>query len=184
MSESRHLSCACGEMKWHVAPNADGTHLICHCKDCASFARHLQQEEYLENGGTELFQCLPDDIVFDAGKENLKMLRLSPTGLFRWYAGCCNTPIANTLPRNLPFAGVILPKGRSDFGRLKCVFKGDQAPVPVKERGVSPTVFKIFKRMVLALIIGRRSSPFWADAKTACVEAQILSKEERKAAQR
>lgn len=182
MQHPRHLSCSCGAMTWHIPAKAEGTRLICHCTDCAAYARHLGREDYLDNGGTELFQCLPDDIVFDTGKEHLEMLRLSQSGLYRWYAGCCNTPIANTLPRNLPFAGAILPKGRTDFGRLKCVFKGDQAPAPVRERGVAPAVFKIFKRMVLALASGRRASPFWTDAKTPAAQPQILTQDQLKAA--
>lgn len=157
---------------------------MCHCRDCASFARHLGREDYLENGGTELFQCLPDDIVFDSGKDHLKVLRLSPSGLMRWYAGCCNTPIANTLPRNLPFAGVILPKGRTDFGRLKCVHKGEQAPMPTTDRGVGPAVFKLFRRMVVALVSGRTSSPFLDQDKSPVVTPQILTKEDRRAAQK
>ena len=184
MHDPRHLSCSCGQTQWRIAPKADGTRSICHCRDCASFARHLERHDYLDNGGTELFQCLPADVTFDSGQEHLKLLRLSPTGLFRWYAGCCNTPIANTLPKNLPFAGMILPKGRKDFGRVKYVINGEQAPMPVKDRGVPGAVFSIFKRMALGMITGRRGSPFWQDAKTPAAEAYVLTKAERKAMQK
>src|SRR6185436_6305502 len=42
------------------------------------------------------------------GIENLRCLRLSDKGMLRWYAGCCNTPVANSMPSaKTPFAGVI-----------------------------------------------------------------------------
>ena len=34
-------------------------------------------------------------------------LRLTPKGLFRWYANCCNTPLGNTLTPKIPFVGII-----------------------------------------------------------------------------
>lgn len=182
MDDPRHLSCVCGKMKWHITAKADGTHLICHCKDCAAFSKHLKRSEFLENGGTEAFQCLPRDIHFDAGQDNLRLLRLSDKGLHRYFAGCCNTPIANTPPNALPFVSAILPKGRKDFGRIKCVFKGEQAPKPVKSKGVGPIIFNIFRRMITALITGQRASPFLGDDKKPIVPPYVLNAEELKAA--
>ncbi len=35
-------------------------------------------------------------------------MRLTSRGLLRWYAGCCRTPLGNTLPMpSVPFVGVI-----------------------------------------------------------------------------
>ena len=102
-------------MGWSVETGAGGTHVICYCADCQTFARHLGQSETAldADGGTEIFQTLPDAVRITRGADSLALLRLGPKGLMRWYAGCCNTPIANTLanPRTLPFIGMILPPG-------------------------------------------------------------------------
>ena len=37
----------------------------------------------------------------------MALIRLSPNGLNRWYAKCCNTPIGNTLGGKAPFIGII-----------------------------------------------------------------------------
>lgn len=95
-----------------VGPRAS-LRLICHCVDCQTFARHLQAQGYsglpLDDwGGTEIVQLPHGRIELEEGAEHLACVRLSPTGLMRWYAGCCHTPIANTLPHaKMPFAGLI-----------------------------------------------------------------------------
>ena len=88
--------------------------LICHCVDCQTFGRYLQAQGYqglpLDDwGGTEIVQLPHGRIELEEGAEQLACVRLSPNGLMRWYAGCCHTPIANTLAHaKLPFAGLIL----------------------------------------------------------------------------
>ena len=50
----------------------------------------------------------PSNLEITQGIENLKCLRLTGKGMLRWYASCCNTPIANTAPfSKVPFAGVV-----------------------------------------------------------------------------
>lgn len=53
-------------------------------------------------------QILPRNITLTQGTEVLACIRLTPQGLLRWYAGCCNTPIGNTLatPR-ISFIGLV-----------------------------------------------------------------------------
>ncbi len=79
------------------------------CDDCQCFAHWLERaDEVLDaNGGTEVFQMTPAQVEITAGAEHIRCVRLSPKGLMRWYAGCCRTPIANSLasPR-FPFVGV------------------------------------------------------------------------------
>ena len=105
------LKCSCGSLKGtalNVSPDT-GNHLICMCDDCRSYVQHLKREKDIldANGGTEIFQLTPAQIKFTAGTQNLRCLRLTPKGLLRWYAGCCNTPVANTLPTpKIPFAGI------------------------------------------------------------------------------
>jgi hypothetical protein len=48
------------------------------------------------------------NVSFTAGKERIAAMRLTPTGLIRWYAACCRTPIGNTLGTSaMPFVGVL-----------------------------------------------------------------------------
>lgn len=80
------------------------------CDDCQSYAYQMDRADDIldPSGGTELYQTTLSNITITQGAEHLGCLRLSPKGLMRWYAGCCDTPIANTLPRHkVPFAGVV-----------------------------------------------------------------------------
>jgi hypothetical protein len=39
---------------------------------------------------------------------HLRLMRLSEKGLLRWYAGCCDTPLFNTMATpKVPFVGVL-----------------------------------------------------------------------------
>jgi len=49
----------------------------------------------------------PAQVSIHEGSEQIRCLRLSPKGLFRWYAGCCNTPLGNTLGARLPVLIVV-----------------------------------------------------------------------------
>jgi len=80
------------------------------CDDCQAYAHFLGKAKQVldANGGTDIFPVTPSHLKITAGAEHLKCLRLSPKGMFRWYAGCCKTPIANSMPSpQFPFAGVI-----------------------------------------------------------------------------
>ncbi|WP_417319654.1 DUF6151 family protein [Emcibacter sp.] len=106
-----NLKCSCGQIRgtaWDIVPHA-GTRVVCYCEDCQAYARHLGQAETVldEYGGTDIFQTAPAHMTITQGKEHIRSLRLTPKGPFRWYAGCCRMPIANTGPAKLPFAGVI-----------------------------------------------------------------------------
>lgn len=67
-------------------------------------------------GGTDIIQLSPAHFRLVTGKKNLSVLRLSPNGLLRWYASCCNTPICNT-PANpdMPYLGLLT----RNFKKLK-----------------------------------------------------------------
>jgi hypothetical protein len=85
-----------------------GNHVFCYCEDCQAFARFLERTDVLDAaGGTRIFQISPASVRITEGADQLLCLRLSEKGLFRWYAGCCNTPIGNTLGAKVPFVGLI-----------------------------------------------------------------------------
>jgi len=186
MPENRDLSCRCGATRWSVAAIAPGCHVECYCADCQSFARHLRADEvWLDpDGGTESFHTLPRHVRFTAGQENLRALRLGPKGLIRWYAGCCDTPVANTLatPR-LPFVGLVLRPGQAGFGPLVTKANTGAARRPVRGFGKGRAIAGLLLRAAGARLTGRhRPNPFFDAAGAPTVTPRILTLAERNAA--
>ena len=90
-----------------VSPSA-GFRVFCYCKDCQAFARFLARADVLDAaGGTDIFQMPPGRVKLTAGADALRCLRLSHKGVFRWYADCCRTPIANSAGQGFPVMGMI-----------------------------------------------------------------------------
>jgi hypothetical protein len=106
------LKCQCGSVTGtasNLSPAA-GMRIVCMCADCQAFAHFLGKANTVldKSGGTEIFQMSPCDLKITHGIEHLKCMRLTDKGLCRWYAGCCNTAIANTMSSHkVPFSGVI-----------------------------------------------------------------------------
>jgi|CZKU01.1.fsa_nt_gi hypothetical protein len=113
-----HLRCRCGKLEGlatDVSPRT-GNHLICYCDDCQAYAHFLERAggrggrsgAILDaHGGTEIFQMTPSQFQLTAGDEHLSLVKLSQKGLMRWFAGCCRTPVANTVSSaRVPFVGV------------------------------------------------------------------------------
>ncbi|EIE51981.1 hypothetical protein AL035_11335 [Salipiger aestuarii] len=182
MSDHRALACRCGTLRWRVADRAPGALVICHCADCQAAAHALGAEDALDDaGGTALFQTLPDQIEITAGADRLALLRLSPKGLLRWHAGCCGTPVANTLPKPLmPFVGIVVPHGRKDFGKTRARVFTESARRPVKQHGFGAAGAGIMLRALTALAQGRRDTPFFGPDGAPVRGARILSATERK----
>lgn len=112
MGRDMKVQCRCGEVKGVIrdVSASTGTHLICLCDDCQAYARYLGDEEAIldKSGGTEIYQTSPSRLRFTHGQQQVHCVRLSPKGILRWYAKCCRTPIANTLPTSgVPFMGVV-----------------------------------------------------------------------------
>jgi len=104
------LQCRCRGVRGvlTVAP-ANGNHCVCYCKDCQAFAHFLgRADDMLDaQGGTEIFQTSQASVALTTGIDRVACMRLTPKGLTRWYASCCDTPIGNTLGTSaVPFIGV------------------------------------------------------------------------------
>ncbi len=87
-----------------------GRRTVCMCVDCQAYAHYLGQAAHVldENCGTDVLPVAPANLKITQSTEHLKSMTLSEKGMLRWYAGCCDRPIANTAPMaKLPFAGVI-----------------------------------------------------------------------------
>ncbi len=104
------LQCRCGNVRGvatDVSPTS-GNRIVCYCDDCQAFANFLERDDILDvAGGTDIFQIAPSQVRITQGDAELRCVRLSVKGLFRWYTNCCRTPIGNTVGPRLPFVGVI-----------------------------------------------------------------------------
>src|SRR5437764_10728853 len=110
MSQDAELSCRCGQVRGRVKNAGPRTvnRVVCYCDDCQAFAHHLGRADLLDaHGGSDIVQVAPASLAFHRGAERIVGLRLTPKGLYRWYADCCKTPLGNTLGPAVPF--VVLP---------------------------------------------------------------------------
>lgn len=164
------IRCSCGLLRGilHDASSESGNRCVCYCDDCQSFAHFLERADEIldENGGTEIFQTSSGHLEFTEGLDQLACMRLSESGMIRWYASCCNTPIGNTPWTNrVPFVGLIhscvdhVADGRSrdetlgkirmrGFGRFA---KGDRSKLDVHDGGppeMGPRVTAMVKKAI------------------------------------
>ena len=91
------IQCLCGHLQGTLSA-ASVTRLNCHCQDCQAYAHALGAAERVldDHGGTDVVTTLQQYVSITQGQEYLACLSLSGQGLLRWYASCCNTPVANT----------------------------------------------------------------------------------------
>ncbi len=150
------LRCQCGRVRGvasDVAPSA-GFRLVCYCKDCQAFARFLERPDILDAaGGTDIFQMPPGRVMLTAGADAVRSLRFS-NKVLRWYADCCQTPLANTAAdARFPLLGLIhsfisdAAEGRSRdeaLGPLLCRIHERSATGPLPAHAPAPATFGIF----------------------------------------
>jgi hypothetical protein len=200
MSRDLAIRCTCGGLQGVVhglTPKA-GNHVVCYCDDCQAFAHFLARaEDVLDaHGGTEIFQMSPANVSITAGVDRLACMRLTPRGLLRWYASCCNTPIGNTLATNgLPFVGLIhlcfqKPPGEgsleAELGPIQVrgfrkFAKGDGATIPA-DRVALPFVILRFAWLMLRWKLrgdGKQSAFFESRSRQPIVSPRVLSAAER-----
>ena len=160
------LACRCGSVTGtlHDVRPRDGTHVVCHCNACAR-AMALSGLGEEAAAGVDLWQTTPDRIEIVTGMDQLVPMRLSPRGLFRWTARCCDTPMFNTFagPR-LPFAGV-LTRNLSDPAPLGPVIAHGfvtGADGKQRHRHGHRVVWRFVRRSLAARMTGRwRQTPFF-----------------------
>ncbi|MFZ5962149.1 DUF6151 family protein [Thalassococcus sp. BH17M4-6] len=193
MPQDLTFACRCGALSGvlhDVTPNS-GCHLVCYCRDCRAFARHMGRMDQLEpGGGSPLVQVLPARIEITSGSEHLACKRLSEKGLHRWYAACCDTPLANTVGTSkVPLAGLWRPNfaDLAPFGPV--VTQGfvksahPRGAAPARDKGLLRMLGGLLKRGAAAYLNGTaRKSPFFDANGKPVVTPTVLSAEERKAA--
>jgi hypothetical protein len=110
MSREAELYCRCREVRGRVKDASPETanRVVCYCDDCQAFLQHLGRTDLLDDhGGTDIVQVAPASLTFDRGSERIVGVRLSPKGLYRWYASCCKTPLGNSVVPAIPFVGIV-----------------------------------------------------------------------------
>ncbi len=112
MNSKLTISCQCQKLiaSVEVDQNKLPTRLKCYCIDCQTYIKHLKQSDHYldELGGSDILQISPADISIKQGQEFLGNMKITPNGIYRWYATCCNSPICNTPSNaNMPYVGLL-----------------------------------------------------------------------------
>ncbi|MGB3794905.1 MAG: DUF6151 family protein [Alteraurantiacibacter sp.] len=168
------FSCRCGTLAG-VVSNAgakNGMHVVCHCADCQDFAKVLGAQKYVldTHDGTALYQTRCNRVTFTRGKERLACLHLTRKPTLRWYAACCDTPLANTFATGtLPYFTMLLANADIDARHalgppIGHLFVQDAANPPAGEANMSilRLVASVIPRMAKDIVSGgRRRSPLF-----------------------
>jgi hypothetical protein len=166
MSQDVELHCRCGEVRGHVkgaSPEAVNR-VVCYCDDCQAYLHHLRRTDLLDaHGGTDIVQVAPASLSFDRGVHRITGMRLSPKGLYRWYASCCKTPLGNTVGPAIPFVGIVAQAFDAPddaFGRPIGGILGKFAigPAPAGSTGLN---FALLARAVRMVLGWRLSGQTW-----------------------
>jgi hypothetical protein len=154
----------------------DGFRLVCYCNSCREFVSRLGCGDRLNAaGGNDLIQVEPGEVEI-TGAENLRWMKVTEKGPMRWYAQCCDTPMANTLStRKLPFASFqvhdIEPQLALPEIRAHVNLKGALARVDEPLGSVRPLILSFLGRILRAWISGRwRQNPFFGGDGTPIAE--------------
>jgi hypothetical protein len=188
------LQCRCGTIKGWVSDTHSVNRVVCYCRDCQAFARVLGQEsETLDaKGGSDIVQTLPKNVTFTHGTDALACIRLTDKGMVRWYAGCCKTPIGNTLENyKISFIGLLhncleTPEHslQNSFGAVRSYANPHGAigePKP-KAAGLAATIWWLVKTILKARVNGDyKRTPFFKDGKP-IASPRVLSSAERASA--
>lgn len=198
VSTSVPLKCRCGKIRGVIEPASAsvGRRVVCMCVDCQTYARWLGDADTVldDIGGTDIYQTTPSRVRIDHGRDQIRCVRLSPKGPYRFFAGCCRTPLANSATAaGVPFLGI--PHSFADHDGAGV--SRDDAIGPVKLRiqaksatGPAPADahHEINKSALLKAGLGmlwdrvqggHRPNPFRNDDGSLFTEPEVLSKDER-----
>ena len=183
------LKCQCGSVQGfvsHVSPRV-GNHVVCYCDDCQEFANFLSKDGVIldEWGGTEIYQTPPWYVTIDSGREHIRCLRLTPKGIYRWYTGCCNTPIGNTGSARFPFIGLIHSfmdkdeQTESKLGPVKGYHKLESAigdpPEDIQQVGMSKgTTIRVIGRLLKWKLTSRNKPNLFFDESGHCISKPMI----------
>lgn len=190
---NHRIQCQCGALSGEISNTRSAIRAVCYCKDCRAYAFHLGRPHAIldEIGGTDVVATQSRHVALTGGIEHLACLSLSDKGLLRWYAKCCNTPIANT-PRNwrIPYVGLVhsgLKKPlESSFARVQMHVntKSAKGRPPSTRRSQTTTLLGFLPAMLFARVAGTyQHTPFCSPSGVPIVEVHVLTGIEREKAQ-
>ena len=196
MSLRTGFRCRCGEVRGFVAEASPQrvNRVGCYCDDCQAFAHWLGRADLLDaKGRSDIVQVAPSRFAFVQGQDRVRGVRLSPKGLYRWYASCCNTPVGNTFTPAIPFVGIPAaafdqdgPQADTAFGPPTGAVMGKFAigEAPPGTAGIQlPLLLRVIAR-VLGWRLGGKvwPHPFFTRGNDVPVYPfDVLSREEREA---
>lgn len=168
------IRCHCGAVEATLDSPQRAARAVCYCRDCQAYARHLGHPERTldRHGGTDIVATRPDFLRFTRGFEHVRCLSLSDTGLLRWYADCCRTPIGNT-PRDpkMPYVGLVSAclagtdsERDAAFGPARTTLNVKSATGEVKATPVAMLfgILRIMRNVFTAKLRGKqRDNPFF-----------------------
>ena len=170
---------------------------MCHCRDCRAYAHHLGQPSHVldTTSGTEFIAAPSPDVTFTAVGQNLACLSLTEKGLLRWYAKCCNTPIANTARDwKLPYVGLAHACLAAGPDSVASSFPPIQMHLNVQEARGAPPAMGLRKFFALLGFVprmlatkatgGYRHTPFFDQNGAPRVAVEVLSDDQRERAMR
>jgi hypothetical protein len=184
------IQCRCGHVRGMARAVSPHTvnHSICYCHDCRAFSHWLEREDLLDpHGGAPLVQLARSRLEITAGFDQVRCMRLSPKGMFRWFAACCRTPLGNTVA-SIPFVGVarsVLQIGDADpvtrFGPVLYAQAGEAVGGAPPGTRLSLRGLLHVGRLIAAWFLRGRGhpTPFFDRANRPRVAPQVLTPEER-----
>ncbi|UAB87436.1 hypothetical protein I5192_09230 [Ruegeria sp. SCSIO 43209] len=177
--------CNCGALSGRITEHGvvSGTHVVCFCHDCRAAQLYFEQPDPAP-GPVEVFQMSPEDIKIDAGVEHLAAMQLSPKGMLRWCARCCNAPLATTpTTPKFPFAGFIVKRipHPSSLGPITTRGFVPRADGKQSHEKIRYAAMGLLKRVLKSRLSGSwKKTPFF-DSETGrpVVQPTVLTKNQR-----
>lgn len=200
MASNLMIQCDCGELRGvasAISPQS-GNHVACYCDDCQAFAHFLNRAKDVldSHGGSDIFQMSQGQIAITSGVDKLACVRLTPKGLVRWFASCCNSPIGSTMSTAaLPLVGLVTNCLRASgeksvdeqLGPVKASiyrkFAKDGASLP-PDRVALPIIFLGVAALLVKWILrrnGKRSPFFDPTSGSLAATPRVLTELERAA---
>ncbi|GAA6158434.1 hypothetical protein NBRC116589_06080 [Ruegeria sp. HU-ET01832] len=160
------FACSCGCLRGHItaAGIRCSTHVVCYCNDCRAAQLYFNQPDPAP-GPVEVLQMLPEEVRIETGAEHLALMQLSPKGMLRWYASCCDAPLATTSrTAKFPFAGFIVAR-MLDTSALGPITTRGFVPKPggkQEHEKLGYAAFGLVSRVLKSLLTGSwKHTPFF-----------------------
>ena len=185
------FSCRCGQVSGTVAgyQRSQANRVVCYCSDCRGFINWLQRPDHLmAHGGVDILHLAQGDVRITQGHDQLGCMRLSPKGMFRFYATCCSTPLGSTMSGGFPLVGfptTILDASvdrEQVLGPALTVNGGSALGGSIKDRKLAVLAMMLRVGTLLARwkITGRgKPSPYFDAQGQPVVKPTILTKAQR-----